>query len=130
MSQLDDLFARCRAEGRAALIGYLPAGYPSVEESIEAAVALGLGGADVIEVGLPYSDPVMDGDVIQSATTQALAQGVSTDDAFRVVRAITEAADPEAAAQALSSRLRAAWKADPDMERYTFAAFSEPGPRR
>ena len=93
MSRLGPLFDTCRAEGRSALIGYLPAGYPSVEESIEAAVALGLGGADVIEVGLPYSDPVMDGEVIQAATTQALAQGVSTDDAFRVVRAITERTD-------------------------------------
>ena len=62
---------QARAEGRTAFIGYLPAGYPSVEESIEAAVQLGNNGADIIEIGLPYSDPVMDGEVIQQATGQA-----------------------------------------------------------
>ena len=67
---------RARAQGRAALIGYLPAGYPSVEDTIAAGIALAENGADLIEIGIPYSDPVMDGQVIQAATTEALAQGL------------------------------------------------------
>lgn len=92
-SRLARRIAECREQGRPALIGYLPAGFPTVEESIEAAVALGQGGADVIEVGLPYSDPVMDGEVIQAATAHVLANGFRTSDAFRVIRAITERTD-------------------------------------
>ena len=84
---------RARSEGRTALIGYLPAGYPSVEESIEAAVELGRNGADVIEIGIPYSDPVMDGPVIQAATTQVLAGGFRVDQVFEIVRAVTERTD-------------------------------------
>lgn len=84
---------RARSEGRTALIGYLPAGYPSVEESIEAAVELGRNGADVIEIGIPYSDPVMDGPVIQAATSQVLAGGFRVDQVFEIVRAVTERTD-------------------------------------
>ncbi|QMS57224.1 tryptophan synthase subunit alpha [Kocuria varians] len=80
----------CRAQGRPALVGYLPAGFPTVEESVAAAVALGQNGADVIEIGIPYSDPVMDGPVIQAATTKALANGFRVADVFTVVRAVAE----------------------------------------
>ncbi|MDY6054422.1 tryptophan synthase subunit alpha [Micrococcus sp.] len=78
------------AAGRTALVGYLPAGFPSVAESIEAAVQLGLNGADIIEIGLPYTDPVMDGPVIQDATQRALAAGFRVADVFEVVRAVAE----------------------------------------
>ena len=84
---------RARAAGRTALIGYLPAGYPTVEDSIEAAVELGRNGADVIEIGIPYSDPVMDGPVIQAATSQVLADGFRVDQVFEIVRAVTERTD-------------------------------------
>lgn len=83
--------AQCKAEGRAALIGYLPVGYPSVDESIAAAIEMGKNGVDIIELGLPYSDPVMDGPVIQRATVEAIAKGFRTDDVFRAVREITAA---------------------------------------
>lgn len=83
--------AECRAAGRAALIGYLPVGYPSVDESIAAAIEMGKNGVDIIELGLPYSDPVMDGPVIQRATVEAIAKGFRTDDIFRAVREITAA---------------------------------------
>ncbi|MDN5631628.1 tryptophan synthase subunit alpha [Kocuria sp.] len=83
----------CRAQGRPALVGYLPAGFPTVEESAAAAVALGQNGADVIEIGIPYSDPVMDGPVIQAATTKALANGFRVADVFTVVRAVAEQTD-------------------------------------
>ena len=83
----------CRAQGRPALVGYLPAGFPTVEESVAAAVALGQNGADIIEIGIPYSDPVMDGPVIQAATTKALANGFRVADVFTVVRAVAEQTD-------------------------------------
>ena len=54
------VLAACRAEGRAALVGYLPVGFPTVQTSIEAMVAMARAGADIIEVGVPYSDPLMD----------------------------------------------------------------------
>ena len=84
---------RAKAQGRAALIGYLPAGYPSVEETIAAGIALAENGADLIEIGIPYSDPVMDGLVIQAATTEALAKGFHVKQVFDVVRGITSKTD-------------------------------------
>lgn len=91
MSQIDDLFERTRAEGRAALVGYLPAGFPDLKTSIAAVEALVEGGVDLVEVGLPYSDPVMDGPTIQAAAETALAAGVRTKDVFEVVRAVADA---------------------------------------
>lgn len=71
------------------LVAYLPVGFPDIETSIEAAVALAENGADIIELGPPYSDPVMDGVVIQEATQAALAAGFRLKDLFPAVRAIT-----------------------------------------
>ncbi|MDP5225915.1 MULTISPECIES: tryptophan synthase subunit alpha [Arthrobacter] len=84
---------RAKAQGRAALIGYLPAGYPDVQASIDAGIALARNGADIIEIGIPYSDPVMDGPVIQAATTEALANGFRVASVFDVVKGITDATD-------------------------------------
>lgn len=84
---------RARAAGRTAFVGYLPAGYPSVDECVEAAVALAENGADVVEIGLPYTDPVMDGPVIQAATHASLASGFRTHQVFDIVRRITERTD-------------------------------------
>lgn len=84
--------ARCLDEGRPALVGYLPIGYPSVASSIEAVRAITEGtegrGVDLVEIGIPYSDPLMDGLVIQHATTKARARGVRTRDAFAAVEAV------------------------------------------
>ena len=87
-------FETARAEGRAALVGYLPAGYPSVEGSIEAMKAMVDAGCDVIEVGLPYSDPVMDGPTIQAAAQAALEAGTRTSDVMRVVEAVAATGTP------------------------------------
>ena len=87
MTVIADLFARTRAENRAALVGYLPAGFPDKATSIAAIEAMIDGGVDLVEVGLPYSDPVMDGPVIQAAADQALAGGTRVKDVFDVVRA-------------------------------------------
>jgi tryptophan synthase alpha chain len=89
-SRVSAAFARARAEGRSALVGYLPAGFPTVEGSIEALRTLVDGGCDVIEIGLPYSDPVMDGPTIQAAAQQALEHGTRTTDVLRVVEAVAE----------------------------------------
>ncbi|MFM6849186.1 MAG: tryptophan synthase subunit alpha [Terrabacter sp.] len=82
---------RCRAEGRAALIGYLPVGFPTVEGSIAAMQVLVESGVDIVEIGVPYSDPVMDGPVIQDAAVRALAGGVRLSDIFTAARAVSEA---------------------------------------
>ena len=91
MTALSDKLAKAKADGRAALIGYLPVGYPSVDLSIDAMRAMVDGGADVIEVGVPYSDPVMDGPVIQAAADPAVRAGVGLTDALRAVAAVAEA---------------------------------------
>lgn len=86
--------AAIRSEGRAALIGYLPAGFPTVDGSIAAMKAMIAGGVDAIEVGFPYSDPVMDGPTIQMAAGRALAQGTSATDVLRIVEAIAKTNTP------------------------------------
>lgn len=91
MSALSEVFDRCRAEDRAALVGYLPAGFPDMETSLAAVRALAEAGADVVEVGVPYTDPLMDGPVIQRAATRALAGGFRLSRVFDLVRAVREA---------------------------------------
>lgn len=83
--------AAAAAEDRAALIGYLPLGYPSVEHSYQAFRTLVEGGADLVEIGLPYTDPFLDGEVIQHATTKALRRGTRTKDAFGAAATVREA---------------------------------------
>ena len=89
-----EAFATAKAEGRAALVGYLPAGFPDVEGSIAALRTLVEAGCDVIEIGLPYSDPVMDGPTIQAAAQQALEAGTRTADVLRVVEAVAATGTP------------------------------------
>ena len=91
MTALSDKLAKARADGRAALIAYLPVGFPDVDASIEGMRALVAGGADVIEVGVPYSDPVMDGPVIQAAADVAVRRGTGLADALRAVAAVADA---------------------------------------
>ncbi|TKJ18214.1 tryptophan synthase subunit alpha [Blastococcus sp. CCUG 61487] len=91
MSQLDRRIAAAKDEGRAALVAYLPVGYPDVDASIGAMVAAVEAGADVIEIGVPYSDPGMDGPVIQQAVDVAVRAGVGLRDALRAVEAVAAA---------------------------------------
>ena len=88
MSAVSTAFEKAAAEGRAALVGYLPAGFPSVDGAIQAAVAMAESGCDVLEIGLPYSDPLMDGPVIQEATHRALTAGTRVTDVLRTVQAV------------------------------------------
>jgi tryptophan synthase alpha chain len=87
-------FGKASADNRAALVGYLPAGYPTVSRAIEAAKAMAAAGADVIEVGLPYSDPLMDGPVIAEAVHLALLAGTRVADVLRTVEAVAAAGVP------------------------------------
>jgi tryptophan synthase alpha chain len=88
---LSAVLTAAEAEDRAALIAYLPAGFPTVDGGIEAVKAVVAGGADVVEVGLPHSDPVLDGPVIQTADDIALRGGVKIADVMRTVREAYEA---------------------------------------
>ncbi|HZM80300.1 MAG TPA: tryptophan synthase subunit alpha [Candidatus Limnocylindrales bacterium] len=82
------------SKGRPALVGYLPAGFPTVKEGIAAIRAMIESGVDLVEVGLPYSDPVIDGPVIQRATEKALAGGVRTKDVLQTVEAVANEGVP------------------------------------
>jgi tryptophan synthase alpha chain len=86
--------ARTREAGRAALIGYLPVGYPDPDTSLAAVRALVEGGVDIVELGLPYSDPLMDGPVIQHAVEESLRAGTRTRDVFPAVTAVVGAGAP------------------------------------
>src|SRR6201988_1888543 len=90
-SSLGPTFDACRENNRAALIGYLPTGYPDVPTSIRAMVALVESGCDIVEVGVAYSDPGMDGPTIAAATEVALKGGVRVRDALAAVEAISNA---------------------------------------
>ncbi|MGP6204131.1 tryptophan synthase subunit alpha [Microbacterium sp. F2] len=93
MSAVAAAIDAARNEGRGALIGYLPIGYPDLETSIEAAVTLAEAGVDILELGPPYSDPVMDGPVIQEATNAALEAGFRMRDTFTAVREVASRTD-------------------------------------
>ncbi len=75
MSRLAGTFERLKAEGRGGLVAYVTAGDPDLAQSRDVLVALGHGGADIIEVGVPFSDPIADGPVIQRASERALGAG-------------------------------------------------------
>lgn len=114
MTTVAQAFARARSEGRAALIGYLPAGYPSYAGCVDALVAMVDGGVDIVEVGLPYSDPLMDGPTIQRAAEVALAAGVTTREVLKTVEAV--------AATGAATLVMSYWN---PIERYGVAAFAD-----
>ncbi len=93
MSKVAEVLAANRAENKPSLIGYFPAGYPSLEQSLEACVAMCESGVDVLELGLPYSDPVMDGPVIQAATLESLEHGFKISQIFDLIRSIASRTD-------------------------------------
>jgi len=113
VSAIASAFATARAENRAALVGYLPAGFPSVGAAIEAAIAIAQAGADIIEIGLPYSDPLIDGPVIQEAVHRALTGGVHVTDVLATVEALAAAGVP--------TLIMTYWN---PVDRYGIAAFA------
>jgi tryptophan synthase alpha chain len=110
---LDKAFAAARDESRAALIGYLPAGFPSFGGAVAAFEAMVEAGVDVVEVGLPYSDPLIDGPVIQDAVDRALSGGVRVRDVLRTVEAV--------AATGVAAVIMTYWN---PVERYGVEAFA------
>jgi tryptophan synthase alpha chain len=94
VSTLHEAFAAAQADGRALLIGYLPAGFPSRGDDVAVIEAMVENGVDAIEIGLPYSDPLMDGPTIQDAVQRALDAGTHTDDVLRTVEAVARTGAP------------------------------------
>lgn len=89
-SKLLDVFKKTKSENRAALIAYVPAGFPTVLKSIELIQVLVANGADIVEIGFPYSDPLMDGPTIQAAVEIALQNGTKSADVLKVVEATSQ----------------------------------------
>ena len=90
MGRIGERFARRRAERKPAFVAFLTAGDPSLDATIDAAVALDRAGADVLELGVPFSDPLADGPVIQRASERALARGVTLPRVLETVPRIRE----------------------------------------
>ncbi|MCF8589216.1 tryptophan synthase subunit alpha [Gordonia liuliyuniae] len=90
-SRLGETFAACRAENRSALIGYMPVGYPDLPTSLETLRTMVSAGCDIVEIGIPYSDPVMDGPTIAKAAVHALAGGTRVRDVFAAAEAVADA---------------------------------------
>jgi tryptophan synthase alpha chain len=88
--ELEAMFATARSENRAALLPYLTAGLPTLEDSVELFVAMAEAGADGFEVGIPYADPLMDGPVIMRAGELALEGGMTVEGSLEVVRRVRE----------------------------------------
>ena len=88
LAGLDEAFATARSEQRGALVGYLPAGFPDADVCVDAFAALADGGVDVFEIGLPYTDPVMDGPVIQAAVQRSLDAKTGTRDVLATVERV------------------------------------------
>jgi tryptophan synthase alpha chain len=94
VSAVSGAFAKAAAEDRAVLVGYLPAGFPTVDGAIAAIKAMAESGVDVIEIGLPYTDPLIDGPVIQAAVDQALAAGTRVTDVLHTVETVAATGVP------------------------------------
>jgi tryptophan synthase alpha chain len=94
MSLLHDAFARAKSENRAALIAYLPAGYPTEDGAVECITAMVEGGVDIVEIGFPYSDPVMDGPTIQDAVNISLIGGTKSATVINTVKRVADLGVP------------------------------------
>jgi tryptophan synthase alpha chain len=88
--RIEETFARLKAEGRTGFVAFLTVGYPDVEATLRIVPALIEGGADVIELGVPFSDPLADGPKVQKASFHALEQGVTVETCLDVVRKLRE----------------------------------------
>ena len=114
MTNLTSAFSKAKSENRAALIGFITAGFPEINKTVEVARAMVEGGVDIIEVGFPYSDPVMDGPVIQKAGEAALANKTTSKDVLNIVSEISKLGVP--------TLVMTYWN---PIERYGVAKFSK-----
>jgi tryptophan synthase alpha chain len=94
MSKMHEVFANARAENRAALIAYLPSGFPDQAAAISAIECMVDNGVDIVEIGLPYSDPLMDGPTIQDAVVTSLGNGSTTGKVIETVAAVARTGAP------------------------------------
>jgi tryptophan synthase alpha chain len=94
MSKIHEAFAKAKSENRAALIAYLPAGYPSKDGAVECITAMVAGGVDIVEIGFPYSDPVMDGPTIQAAVDISLKGGTKSATVIETVEQVAKLGIP------------------------------------
>jgi tryptophan synthase alpha chain len=94
MSLLHEVFAKAKSENRAALLAYLPAGYPTADGAVECIAAMVEGGVDIVEIGFPYSDPVMDGPTIQAAVNISLNGGTKSATVIETVKRVAELGVP------------------------------------
>jgi len=86
VSGIGSMFAKCAGEGRAALMPFITAGYPNLQTSGELLDAIVRGGAELIEIGIPFSDPLADGATVQHTSQVSLDQGTTLRDCFQLVR--------------------------------------------
>ncbi|MCJ1445419.1 MAG: tryptophan synthetase [Stictis urceolatum] len=86
MEALKKTFAQCKREKRSALVTYVTAGFPTAEETVDVLLGMEAGGADIIELGLPFTDPIADGPTIQKANTKALENGVTVTSTLEIVK--------------------------------------------
>ncbi len=93
MNRIEEVFRRCKQDGRSALICYLTAGFPSIQASEELMLASINAGADILEIGVPFSDPVADGKIIQFASLKAIERGMVPERAFEVASWLRERVD-------------------------------------
>lgn len=93
MTRISRCFERLRGEGRKAFVGFVTAGDPSIERTVEVALELEKGGVDILELGVPFSDPLADGPVIQRASERALGRGTTLAGVLKAVRAIRRASE-------------------------------------
>jgi len=93
VSRISDRFARLRARGRKAFVGFVTAGDPSLDRTVEIAQAMDEAGVDVLELGVPFSDPLADGPVIQRSSERALRKGTRLGDVLDAVRRIRARCD-------------------------------------
>jgi len=94
MSLIHDAFSKAKSEKRAALIAYLPAGFPTIEGSIKIMQEMLNNGVDLVEIGVPYSDPLMDGPVIQQAVDIALHNKTGIKEVMQIVKEVSQIGKP------------------------------------
>lgn len=93
MNRITSKFSELKKDGKTAFIGYLTAGDPNIDKTIELVHAIEAGGADIIEIGIPYSDPLADGSVIQAAGLRAFDSGVKVSQVFDAVKKIRKSTE-------------------------------------
>ena len=105
MNPIDALFVRLRTEGKKAFMPFLTAGDPDLQTTAKLVTELCRQGANLVEIGFPFSDPIADGPVVQASYNRALTRGLRIEDVFNTLRRLTDAPDHRAYAVPLVSMI-------------------------